>query len=114
MIGFRPGFDRCETSFSARCRRLAAANGCTPAVLLRGCMSKHPGVQTPMEAVDALRYDTDRKFYTSPTRPIDQTMSPQTRRLSQSSWNLSGGPSPEPCLVVGLRVNRQVHPQESK
>src|SRR6476620_12016878 len=36
------------------------------------------------------------------------------RAYSQSSWNLSGGPSPEPCLVVCLRVNRQVHPQESK
>jgi hypothetical protein len=38
-------------SFGSLCRRLAAANGCTPAVLLRGCMSKHPDVQTPMEAV---------------------------------------------------------------
>ena len=38
-------------SFDSLCRRLAAANGITPAVLLRGCMSKNPGVQTPMEAV---------------------------------------------------------------
>jgi hypothetical protein len=38
-------------SFDSLCRRLAAANGITPAVLLRGCMSKHPGVQTPIEAV---------------------------------------------------------------
>jgi hypothetical protein len=37
-------------SFGSLCRRLAAANGITPAVLLRGCMSMHPGVQTPMEA----------------------------------------------------------------
>ena len=38
-------------SLDSLCRRLAAANGCTPAVLLRGCMSKHPGVQSSMEAV---------------------------------------------------------------
>jgi hypothetical protein len=38
-------------SFDSFCRRLAVANGCTPAGLLRGCMSKHPGAHTFMEAV---------------------------------------------------------------
>ena len=38
-------------SFDSLCRRLAAANGITPTGLLRGCMSKHPGAHTSMEAV---------------------------------------------------------------
>jgi hypothetical protein len=38
-------------SFDSWCRRLAAANGITPAGLLRGCMSRHPGAQTPTVAV---------------------------------------------------------------
>jgi hypothetical protein len=38
-------------AFESLCRRLAAANGITPTGLLRGCMSKHPGAHTSMEAV---------------------------------------------------------------
>lgn len=38
-------------SFDSLCRRLAAANGITLTGLLRGCMSKHRGAHTSMEAV---------------------------------------------------------------
>ena len=38
-------------SFDSLCRRLAAANGITLTGLLRGCMSKHRGAHTSMEAI---------------------------------------------------------------
>ena len=34
------------------------------------------------------------------------------RAYSRVPWNFGGGPSPEACRVVGLRVNRQVHLEE--